>query len=102
MWGQLCCLRELVEGGGDHCLVTNLNETPGQLALRYGNSDCAEYLSRIGQNYYYRSRLAFSCDPAIPYFSDARHVLRKAIQAGRDTLANSDLIAGKWNKDDKV
>lgn len=33
---------------------------------------------------------------------EARQKLREAIQVGRDTLADPDLIAGKWNKDDKV
>lgn len=29
-------------------------------------------------------------------------MLHQAIQAAKDTLADLDLIAGKWNKDDKV
>ena len=49
VWGRPGCVRELVEGGGDHRLATVHHETPQQLALRYGNSECAEYLSCVGQ-----------------------------------------------------
>ena len=38
-----------MNGGGDHCLATEYNETPQQLALRYGNTDCAQFLSCVGQ-----------------------------------------------------
>ena len=49
VWGRPGCVRELVEGGGDHRLATVHHETPQQLAMRYGNSECAEYLSCVGQ-----------------------------------------------------
>ena len=49
VWGQLCCARELVRGGADHHLQTKSGATPQQLALRYGNSACAQFLCCVGR-----------------------------------------------------
>lgn len=101
VWGQLCCVQELVNGGSDYRLATEYNETPQQLALRYGNTDCAQFLSIVGQCC---DRLHCSCIAVsgVVLFIEARQKLREAIQVARDKLADSELIAGKWNKDDKV
>lgn len=105
IWGQLCCVRELVNSGGDHRLATEHNETPQQLAQRYGNTDCAQFLSCVGQcNIQQSIRLHSHCVVAMDAVLcvEARQKLHEAIQVGRATLGDPDLIAGKWNKDDKV
>ena len=36
------------------------------------------------------------------YNIEARRVLNEAVQEARGMLADSELISGKWNKEDKV
>jgi hypothetical protein len=80
MWGQLDCVKELVRAGADHRLRTKSGQTSQQLALRYRNTACSDYLSSV----------------------EARRVLNEAAQEARGMLADSELIAGRWNKEDKV
>jgi exonuclease I len=80
MWGQLDCVKELVRAGADHRLRTKSGQTSQQLALRYRNTACSDYLSSV----------------------EARRVLNEAAQEARGMLADSELIAGRWNKEDKA
>lgn len=50
IWGQLDCVKTLVGAGADHRLATRSQETSLQLALRYGNTACADYLSTVGKS----------------------------------------------------
>ena len=38
----------------------------------------------------------------IHVYAEAKYVLNEAVQAAKNTLLDSELIAGKWNKEDKV
>ena len=50
IWGQLDCMKELLRAGTNHRLETTSGESPQLLALRYGHTTCANYLSCAGHN----------------------------------------------------
>jgi ankyrin repeat protein len=79
MWGYKSSLKLLVAAGAECKLATNKSETAKDIASRYGHEDCVQFLE---------------C-------TEAKSILKKAINAAKDTLLDSERITGKWNKEDK-
>jgi len=100
-WGQLAAVKSLVAGGADHSVKNQHNETPRDIACRYGKEECVVYLDRSGEilfSKYVPSRLNLHTNPTLA----ARTVLSLAITQAKATLTDTEKISGKWNKEDKV
>lgn len=103
-WGHVGCLRVLVGCGAEHQLKTRHKETPRDIAARYGQTRCVEYLDCVGRSYslYIGTATVCSYRAVSCPLVDATYQLTQAVKQARDTLSDTDRIAGKWGKDDKV
>ena len=48
-WGKVDCIKTLVEANADFHMKTMENETPCQVAARYGHQECVDYLDWAGE-----------------------------------------------------
>ena len=59
-WGKIDCLKILVDGGADLQLKTKDNERARETALRYGQTECVDYLDWAGM--WFNKKCVFLAD----------------------------------------
>lgn len=86
-------------GRADHRLLSSNKETAQQIALRYGHLQCADYLTCVGE---WVGVVQDQLHQMNAHAPEGRAVLGEAVQSTRDILSDTDMLAGRWSRDDKV
>ncbi|XP_074654260.1 ankyrin repeat domain-containing protein 45-like [Tubulanus polymorphus] len=79
LWGKIDVVKCLVENGADLQLRTENKERPREIAVRYNQTECVDYLD----------------------WAEAKIALQDTIKNLRETVADPEKVQGRLTKDDK-